>query len=289
MLEQLATSPTFLLTLAGLLGLIIGSFLNVVAYRLPIMLETRWKEECAALHNHAVPGPRSRFNLLVPRSTCPSCGHMITALENIPVLSYLFLRGRCSACKAPISIQYPVVELVTGLLSLYAAWHFGVSLELYAALVLTWILVALTVIDLNRHLLPDALTQPLLWIGLLVNLGGVFTDYTSSLLGAVFGYLALWTVFHLFKLVTGKEGMGYGDFKLLAALGAWLGWQVLPLIIILSSLIGAVVGGALMFANRHQRGNPLPFGPFLAGAGLVALYWGDSLIEGYLRFSGLGG
>ncbi len=287
MLELLTQSQPFLVGFAAVLGLVIGSFLNVVAYRLPIILETRWRDECAALNDHQPPPKRPPFNLLVPRSTCPSCGHMITPLENIPVLSYLMLRGRCSACGVAISAQYPLVELLTAALSAYAAWHFGLSVEFYAALLLTWVLVALTVIDLNKQLLPDALTQPLLWAGLLLNLNHVFTDYTSSLLGATFGYLSLWLIYHLFRLLTGKEGMGYGDFKLLAALGAWLGWKMLPVIVVLSSLIGAIVGITLMLLRRHQRGNPLPFGPFLAGAGLAALYFGNALTESYLRFSGL--
>lgn len=283
----LESSPVFLMVFVGLLGLTVGSFLNVVIYRLPVMLQRRWHRECLELTTQQTADPEEAFNLITPASTCPSCGHLIRAWENIPVISYLLQKGRCKSCGAKISLQYPLVELATGVLSLLVIWHFGYSWQALAALGFTWVLVALTVIDFNTQLLPDNLTYPLLWAGLLVNLNGVFTDYTSSLLGAVFGYLSLWSVFVVFKLVTGKEGMGHGDFKLLAALGAWAGWQVLPLIIILSSVVGAVVGVILIRFRSHEQGSPMPFGPFLATAGWIALLWGEPIIDAYLRSTGL--
>lgn len=283
----LASNSVVLLTLATVLGLLVGSFLNVVAYRLPIMMERRWKQECTELQTGEPAEVQETFNLIKPASTCPSCGHKIRPWENIPVLSYLLQKGRCVSCNTSISAQYPFVELATGILSLLVVWHFGYSSAALAALVFTWILVALTTIDFNTQLLPDNLTYPLLWLGLLLNLDGMFTDYASSLLGAVFGYLSLWSVFIIFKLVTGKEGMGHGDFKLLAALGAWVGWQFLPLIIVLSSVVGAIVGVILIRFRNHEHGTPMPFGPFLATAGWIALMWGEPIIEAYLRATGL--
>ena len=270
-----------LAAVAGLLGLCIGSFLNVVIHRLPKMMEQDWQAQCADLRGEP-PSTATALSLARPRSRCPSCGHQITALENIPILSYLLLRGRCSSCGAPISPRYPVVEAITALLSAYAAWHFGPTLQTAGALILLWALIALTVIDYDTQLLPDSITLPLLWSGLAFNLFGAYTDLSSAVIGAMLGYLTLWSVFWLFKLATGKEGMGYGDFKLLAALGAWLGWQMLPVIILLSSVVGAVVGIGLIVANRHGRNTPIPFGPYLASAGVIALFWGGQLTRGYL-------
>jgi len=269
--------------MCAILGLMVGSFLNVVIYRLPKMLETGWRQQCAELRGEDA-APPEPYNLMVPRSACPHCNHAISAWENIPVVSYLLLRGKCKGCGATISPRYPIIEAISGILSAYAAWHFGFGFAAAGALLLVWALLALTAIDFDTQLLPDDITLPLLWTGLLLNLFGVFTDLYSAVLGAVAGYLVLWGVYWMFKLVTGKEGMGYGDFKLLAALGAWLGWQMLPLIIILSSLVGAVVGVTLIIAAKHGREVPIPFGPYLAGGGLIALFWGQALTQGYLRF-----
>lgn len=285
--ELLSSSPLALVLLAGVLGLLVGSFLNVVGHRLPIMMERHWASECAELNKAEAQRDNQVYNLTTPRSACPACGHKITALENIPILSYLFLRGKCRGCGVKISPQYPVVEAISGLLSVFIAWHFGYGWQTLTALFFTWALIALTIIDLKKQLLPDSITLPLLWAGLIINLGHVFTDIESSVLGAVFGYLSLWSIYHLFRLLTGKEGMGYGDFKLLAALGAWLGWQALPIIIILSSLVGAVVGITMILFKRQQRGQPIPFGPFLAAAGLLTMIWGKQITDAYLRFSGL--
>ncbi|HHJ18926.1 MAG TPA: prepilin peptidase [Gammaproteobacteria bacterium] len=289
MINLLATSSVTLLISTALLGLLIGSFLNVVIYRLPVMMQRRWETECASLQTTDAEQsePADTFNLILPASTCPDCGHKIGPFENIPLLSYLFLKGRCRSCGSPISAQYPLVELITALLSALVAWQLGFSWEMLAALIFTWTLIALTVIDLNTQLLPDDLTLPLLWLGLLLNLGGMFTDIHSSLMGAAAGYLSLWLVYHGFKLVTGKEGMGYGDFKLLAALGAWAGWQALPLIIILSSLLGTIIGIAMIVTGKQQRGTPIPFGPFLAGAGWTAFFWGEPITDFYFQVSGL--
>jgi leader peptidase (prepilin peptidase)/N-methyltransferase len=265
----------------ALLGLFVGSFLNVVIHRLPRMMERDWHAQAAELRGEEVQ-PTERFNLATPRSRCPHCGHLIGALENIPVLSYLVLRGRCGHCGARISLRYPIVEAFTALLSGYAAWHFGFGLAAAGALLFIWTMVALAFIDIDTQLLPDDLTLPLLWLGLLFNLGDTFTDLPSAVIGAMAGYLALWSVYWLFKLVTGKEGMGYGDFKLLAAIGAWLGWSLLPLTILLSSLVGAVVGITLIVLARHGRNVPIPFGPYLAAAGIIALFWGELLTSRYL-------
>lgn len=270
-----------LAAVAGLLGLCVGSFLNVVIHRLPRMMEREWHAQCADLRGET-PLPAEVLSLARPRSRCPSCGHQITVLENIPIVSYLILRGKCSKCAAPISARYPVVELATGLLSAYAAWHFGPTPQALGALIMVWALIALTAIDLDTQLLPDSITLPLLWIGLALNLAGTYVDISSAVIGAMVGYLTLWAVFWLFKLATGKEGMGYGDFKLLAALGAWLGWQMLPVIILLSSIVGAVVGISLIVFSRHGRNTPIPFGPYLAAAGIIALFWGPQLTRGYL-------
>lgn len=268
--------------LAGVLGLCVGSFLNVVIYRLPKMMEQDWQLQCAELRGET-PSTATPFNLARPRSRCPHCGHSISALENIPLLSYLLiLRGKCSACGARISLRYPLVETLTGVLSAYAVWHFGPGITAVGAMLLIWALIALTFIDLDTQLLPDSITLPLLWLGLAFSLESTYTDLPSAVIGAMAGYLALWSVFWLFKLATGKEGMGYGDFKLLAALGAWLGWQMLPAIILLSSVVGALAGILLIILARHGRNVPIPFGPYLAAAGLIALFWGKTLTESYL-------
>lgn len=282
MLMLLQTSPFVFVALSGILGLIVGSFLNVVIYRLPKMMEREWQTQCAELNGQGV-APAPRFNLLVPRSACPHCGHAISSLENIPVISYLFLHGKCSGCRADISPRYPIVEAVSGLLSAYAAWHFGFGLAGIAAIIFVWVLITLTFIDFDTQLLPDSITFPLLWSGLLLNLNDAFTSLPNALIGAVAGYLVLWSVYWAFKITTGKEGMGYGDFKLLSAIGAWLGWTMLPLVILLSSLVGAVVGITLIIFAKHGRNIPIPFGPYLAGGGLIALFWGQSLTQSYLQ------
>jgi leader peptidase (prepilin peptidase)/N-methyltransferase len=263
-------------------GLVVGSFLNVVIHRLPKMLERQWRTECAELTGTAPPAAE-RYNLVVPRSACPKCGHMITAIENIPIASYMVLGGKCSACKAPISPRYPAVEAITAVLSGYIAWRYGLSAAMFGALLFAWAMIALTFIDLDTMYLPDSITLPLLWAGLLFNTGATFTDLRSAVIGAAAGYLTLWTVYWAFKLATGKEGMGYGDFKLLAAIGAWLGWKLLPLVILLSSLVGAVVGIGLIVLARQGRNVPIPFGPYLAVAGLIALFWGEQLTRRYLN------
>lgn len=278
---SLFSDPVYFAPACAILGLIVGSFLNVVIHRLPKMMERDWQEQCAALQGREA-ADSTPFNLVVPRSRCPSCGHLIAAWENIPLLSWLALRGRCAHCRTSISIRYPVVEALSGLLSGYIGWHFGFGLPAAGALLLGWALIALTFIDLDTQLLPDSITQPLIWLGLILNLSGTFTDLRSALVGAAAGYLSLWSIYWLFKLLTRKEGMGYGDFKLLAAIGAWLGWQMLPVVILLSSLVGAVVGIALILFAGHGRNVPIPFGPYLAGGGLIALLWGQPLTQLYL-------
>jgi leader peptidase (prepilin peptidase)/N-methyltransferase len=276
------SDPTVFTFSCGFLGLMVGSFLNVAIHRLPKMMERDWHSQCAELRGEDVPESEP-LSLAKPRSRCPNCGHAITALENIPVISWLVLRGRCSGCRAPISARYPIVEALTGLLTAFAAAHFGPGWAAAGAILLIWSLIALTFIDVDTQLLPDAITLPLLWAGLLFNLSGTFADLHSAVIGAIGGYLALWSVYWAFKLTTGKEGMGYGDFKLLGALGAWFGWQMLPLTILLSSLVGAVVGIALIVLAKQGRNVPIPFGPYLAGAGLLALFWGKDLTQAYLR------
>lgn len=277
---------------ALLLGLVVGSFLNVVILRLPRHMRAELAEACAELRDEtAEPVPNRWFGLdylIWPASSCPKCGHAIRAWENIPVISYLLLRGRCSACSSHIGMRYPIVEAVNGLLSLLVVWHFGVSIAAAAALLLVWVLVALTVIDLDEQLLPDQLTLPMVWVGLLVNINGTFTDLNSAVIGAAAGYLSLWLVFQLFRLLTGREGMGYGDFKLLAVFGAFLGWQLLPQVVLLSSLVGAVVGIGMVVLRGRDRQIPIPFGPYLAVAGLVALLWGEQINRSYLQLAGLG-
>jgi leader peptidase (prepilin peptidase)/N-methyltransferase len=294
-LDLLAQSPAAFIAVALLVGLVVGSFLNVVIYRLPIMLERQWQGESVAVvgaqGDAAAPGTADPppFNLVVPRSSCPACRAPIHALHNIPVLSYLALRGRCARCKAAISARYPAVELLSGVASAVVAWQLGFGWAAACAIVVTWFLLALTFIDLDVQLLPDCLTLPLLWLGLLASLSGwassaasLPSDPVSAIGGAAIGYLSLWALYHLFRLATGKEGMGYGDFKLLAALGAWLGWQLLLPIVLLSAAVGAIIGGALIALRRQQRGNPIPFGPFLATAGWVAMLWGPQLVTRYL-------
>lgn len=275
--------PLSLLIIASVLGLLVGSFLNVVIHRIPIMLENSFRHECACLdlpQDAEIPAPQ-RFDLIAPRSACPQCGHQIRAWENVPLLSWLFLRGRCSACQAPISVRYPLVELLTGIVSGWIAWRYGANLQAMSMLLFTWMLIALVFIDADTSLLPDSLTLPLLWLGLLFNIEGTFVPLSEAVIGAVAGYLSLWSVYWAFKLLTGKEGMGYGDFKLLAALGAWLGWKMLPIIILLSSFAGAIIGIILILLARHGMGKPMPFGPYLGIAGFVAMHWGPSLATWY--------
>ena len=276
-----------LAAIAALLGLCVGSFLNVVIHRLPKMMEQEWQAQCSELRGETTSTPAEPLSLAKPRSRCPACGHQITALENIPLISYLLiLKGKCSGCHTRISPRYPIIEAMTGLVSAYVAWHFGPTLQAAGALLLVWALIALAAIDLDTQLLPDVITLPLLWLGLALNLWGAYTDLASAVVGAMLGYLALWSVFWLFKLATGKEGMGYGDFKLLAALGAWLGWQMLPAIILLSSVVGAIVGITLIVATRHGRNVPIPFGPYLAAAGGITLFWGAPITQTYLGMIG---
>ena len=289
LLDTFRAVPWFFVGTAIVVGLMVGSFLNVVIHRLPIMLERDWKAQCLEYLGDKIaltqPEPATRddkYNLVVPRSACPSCGQRITALQNVPVVSYLVLGGKCAACKARISVRYPLVEAMTGLLTGFLAWRYGVTWVTLFSIVYLWSLIALTFIDADTTLLPDDITLPLLWLGLLVNIGGVFTDIGSATLGAVGGYLVLWSVYWAFKLLTGKEGMGYGDFKLLAAIGAWLGWQLLPLVILLSAAVGTVVGIAGIILKGRDKGAKLPFGPYLAAAGFIALVWGQNLNAWYL-------
>ena len=283
LLELAHGLPWLYFSLVFLFSLMIGSFLNVVIHRLPIMLEREWQAEYRGYFTpDEEQSTEPRYNLMVPRSACPHCGHAITALENIPLLSWLWLKGRCSECQAPISARYPLDELLTALLSVAVAMMISPGWGTLVALLLTWVLVALTFIDLDKMLLPDQLTLPLLWGGLLFNLSGGFAPLADAVIGAMAGYLVLWSLYWAFKLLTGKEGMGYGDFKLLAALGAWLGWQALPIILLLSSLVGAIIGISLIALRKHHQGNPIPFGPYLAIAGWIALLWGDTITRWYL-------
>ncbi|HMH28188.1 MAG TPA: A24 family peptidase [Steroidobacteraceae bacterium] len=293
-----SASPALFAGSVFLLGLIIGSFLNVVIYRLPIILEREWRSQASEVLATAEPSitaaPLGRFTLSTPRSACPKCTARITALQNIPVISWLVLRGRCASCKAKISARYPLVELTTGLLSAWVAWHFGFGAPAACALLVTWALIALTGIDIDHQLLPDNITLPLMWAGLLAAViigpipgAALPVSPRDAIIGAAAGYISLWLVFHAFKLVTGKEGMGYGDFKLFAALGAWLGWKVLPLVIVLSAATGAVLGILMIALQGRDRRAPMPFGPYLAAAGWLAMMYGDALFNGYLRISGL--
>jgi leader peptidase (prepilin peptidase)/N-methyltransferase len=286
LLDFLASSPLAFVLCTLVLGLLVGSFLNVVVYRLPKMMIRDWKIQSREMLELPPEPQAETFNLILPHSRCPHCSHKIHAWENIPVVSYLFLGGKCSQCKAPISKRYPLVELSCGLLSAFIAWHFGFGWEAGAMLVLTWGLLSMSLIDADHQLLPDAIVLPLLWLGLIVNSFGLFTSLTDALWGAVAGYLVLWCVFWLFKLITGKEGMGYGDFKLLAMLGAWGGWQILPVTILLSSIVGAVLGLILLRLRNVETSTPIPFGPYLALAGWIALLWGDQITTSYLQIAG---
>lgn len=287
LITLLEHSLPFFLATVFVLGLLVGSFLNVVIYRLPVMMEREWKSQAQEYLGKEGSDDEPSFSLARPASRCPSCDHKIRFYENIPVISYLLLGGKCSSCKTAISIRYPLIELLTGVLSVVVAWHFGFDWQTGAALLLTWALIALSMIDVDHQLLPDSITLPFLWLGLLLSLFPVFADMRTSLIGAIAGYLTLWTIYQLFKLVTGKEGMGYGDFKLLALLGAWMGWQALPMIVLLSSAVGAVLGGAMIMIQGRDRAQPIPFGPYLAIAGWIALLWGEQISHAYLRWSGM--
>jgi leader peptidase (prepilin peptidase) / N-methyltransferase len=284
LIAAFAADPLLLGVAVTLLGLLVGSFLNVVILRLPGMLEADWKRECRLLLDIEPPaGIAAVPSLTSPPSRCPSCGAGIKPWQNIPVLSWILLRGRCGNCKTAISIQYPLVELVSGILSAVCVWRFGWSEQLAPALVLSWTLIALTAIDLHEQLLPDTITMPLLWLGLALSTVSVFVGTSASIWGAIAGYLSLWIIYHLFKLVTGKEGMGYGDFKLMAVLGAWFGGLALPMVLLLSSVVGAAVGIALILFRGHDRNIPIPFGPYLAGAGWLTLIWGERLSNLVIR------
>ncbi len=287
LIAVLDQNPTLYLSYLFLVGLLVGSFLNVVIYRLPVMMQREWRRDCLEFLEQPAEAEEPAFNLIVPRSRCGHCGHQITARENIPILSYLLLGGKCSSCGTRISIQYPLIELFTGIVTVIIGWQFGVSLQALAALVLTWSLVAAAGIDIGHKLLPDSITLPLLWLGLLLGLGGVFISLEDSVIGAMAGYLSLWSVFVLFKLLTGKEGMGHGDFKLLAMLGAWTGWQQLLVIVLTSSLVGAVVGISMILLKKTERGTQIPFGPYLAAAGWIALLWGSELSHFYFSLFNL--
>lgn len=278
---MLSEHAALFITVSVLLGLMVGSFLNVVIHRIPLMMEREWQMNCQELRGEEI-APLPRYNLVVPRSACPGCGQAISAWQNIPLVSYAFLRGKCAGCKKPISLRYPFIEALTGLLTGLISWKFGYSSMAVAAWVFTFALIALTFIDFDTQLLPDDITLPLLWLGLLYNLNGGFTDIQSAVIGAVAGYLVLWSVYWLFKLVTGKEGMGYGDFKLLAAIGAWFGWQLLPAVILLSSLVGSLIGIGLIVLAKRGRDIPMPFGPYLALGGIAALFFGPQLSQFYL-------
>lgn len=282
-----ANFPNAFVAFVGIISLMVGSFLNVVIYRLPIMLQRSWRADCLDYLQLPAEAATERFDLMLPLSHCPNCQTPIKPYHNIPVLSYLCLKGRCAYCQQHISPRYPLIEALTAVLSMIVAQHFGYSLQAGFAVFLTWMLITLSFIDVDQQLLPDSLTLPLLWLGLLLNLFSLYNDLQASVIGAMAGYLSLWTVFQGFKLVTGKEGMGYGDFKLLAVLGAWLGWQALPLIILLSSLVGAVIGISLMLITQRDKNKPIPFGPYLAIAGWIALLWGDELNQLYLNSVGL--
>ncbi len=289
LLEFFQENTGFFIACIFILGLLVGSFLNVVIYRLPIMLERSWRAQAREiLALEAVEETPKRFNLVLPDSCCPNCQRKIKAWENIPLVSWLCLKGRCAGCKQPISMRYPIVELLTGCFSAFIAYQFGVTWLMAAMLFLTWGLLAMSLIDIDHQILPDNLTLPLVWLGLIVNSFGLITDLSTAVYGAIFGYLSLWSVYWAFKLLTGKEGMGYGDFKLLALIGAWGGWQVLPLTILLSSLVGAVLGIIILrLQNKGVMSNPLPFGPYLAIAGWIALIWGNEVLQFYYNISGM--
>ena len=284
--------PVLFIGISFVLALLVGSFLNVVIYRLPIMMEREWRAQCVEIAATPAPElPTGRFDLVAPRSRCPDCGQQITALQNIPLFSYLVLGGKCGNCQAPISRRYPIIELLTAVLTGVVAWRFGFGWEAAAAVLMTWALIAISVIDIDHQIIPDSISLPLIWMGLFLSLfhataGGeiLFIDAGTAITGGLAGYLSLWSIYHLFRLLTGKEGMGYGDFKLLAALGAWLGWQMLPLIILLSAAVGAVVGISLIVLKRHERSVPIPFGPYLAAAGWIAMLYGPQIMDAYLDY-----
>ena len=290
----LIESPLTFIAAAFILALLVGSFLNVVIHRLPLMMEREWRTQCAELAAEpAKELPEGRFDVMAPRSRCPQCGHQITALENIPIVSYLMLSGKCSGCSAKISARYPAVELLTAILTGVVAWHFGFGWEAAAGIGLTWMLVAISVIDIDHQLIPDSMSLPLLWAGLSLSLfhpldgaQTLFIEPPTAIAGALAGYLSLWSVYQLFRIITGKEGMGYGDFKLLAALGAILGWKLLPVIIMMSAIVGAVIGIMLIVTKQHERSVPIPFGPYLAAAGWIAMLWGSDIVNWYLDFMG---
>ena len=286
----LTQSPLIFIAIAFMLALLVGSFLNVVIYRLPIMMEREWRAQCNEIS--ATPASdlhEGRFDLMAPRSRCPSCGHQITSMQNIPVISYVLLGGKCAGCGTGIAVRYPIIELLTAVLSGVVAWRFGFGWEAAAAIGMTWALVAISVIDIDHQIIPDSISLPLIWAGLTLSLlhpmaGAqyLFVDPKTAIVGALGGYLSLWSIYHLFRLITGKEGMGYGDFKLLAALGAWLGWEMLPVIILMSAVVGATTGIILIVTKRHERSVPIPFGPYLAAAGFIAMLWGPAIINWYL-------
>ncbi|WP_299810580.1 A24 family peptidase [uncultured Shewanella sp.] len=297
LISVFSQTPWLFISLSFVFAAVIGSFLNVVIHRMPVMMKREWQQECnhylseykkqvfdsnKKLLEAPIDAFPEKYNLVVPGSACPKCKTNIKAIHNLPILGWLILKGKCAACSNPISARYPIVELLTGALVAFLAWHFGPTLEFALTTLLTFCLIALTGIDLDEMLLPDQITLPLLWLGLIVNLGGTFATTSDALIGAAAGYLSLWSVFWLFKLLTGKEGMGYGDFKLLAVFGAWFGWQVLPLVILLSSLVGAIVGIALILFKKLNHGNPIPFGPYIAAAGWIAMIWGESITNWYL-------
>lgn len=292
MQELFSSSPLTFVALAFFLSLLIGSFLNVVIYRLPIMMEREWRAQCRELAETPATAIRAgRYDLVFPRSSCTSCGAQITAMQNVPVLSYLVLRGKCGSCGEAISKRYPIVEAMTAMLTAFVAWRFGFGWEAAAAILLTWALIAISVIDIDHQIIPDSISLPLVWIGLMLSLfhplagaGVLFVDPKTAIVGALAGYLSLWSVYQLFRLMTGKEGMGYGDFKLLAVLGAWLGWQMLPLIILLSTVVGASVGIVMIMVRRHDRNIPIPFGPYLAAAGWLAMLYGEQIVSAYLDY-----
>lgn len=291
LLTLLQHSSIFLMLVVGIFSLLVGSFLNAAIHRIPIMLQREWDAECLAHVNEDnpdyVPAQTERFNLFVPRSACPTCNHQISALENIPVISYLMLRGKCKGCKTAISAQYPIIEILTALLSVGIAWKFGYGWQMMSILVFSWTLIALAMIDAKTMLLPDSLTLPLMWLGLVVNYNGIIVDLHSAVLGAMAGYLSLWGVFQLFRLITGKDGMGYGDFKILAAIGAWGGWQILPFTIFASALLGAVIGTIALKMQRKKNSHPIPYGPWLALAGMIGLIWRDEIIRAMVAYFGL--
>ncbi len=283
--EFLQVNPVFFYISMLLIGLIIGSFLNVVIARLPIMMEQDWQKQCCELLEIDSRNQKESFNLINPRSQCPHCGSMIKAQDNIPIISFLLLKGKCRACGEKISLRYPAIEILSGVTAVVIAVYFGISIQTFAAIILSWSLICLSMIDYDHHLLPDDITLPLLWLGLILNTFGFFTNIYSSLFGAVFGYLSLWIVYISFKILTGKEGMGHGDFKLLAMLGAWLGWQMLPVIIIISSLAGALIGVSMILFKSHDRSMPIPFGPYLAISGWITLIWGQYITSAYINWA----